>query len=85
MREAALATLCHRPGSLLIDLSGVTFMDSTGLHALLATRRRAELMGVQLVVSKRSRTVDRLLHVSGLATHFPPAPADDSVAAQPLI
>jgi anti-sigma B factor antagonist len=86
LREAALAALSERPGSLHIDLSGVTFMDSTGLHVLLATRRRAALTGVQVVVTQRSRTVDRLLQVSGLAEVFAPATTDSlqHAAADPL-
>ncbi|NHC44580.1 STAS domain-containing protein [Motilibacter aurantiacus] len=37
-------------GELVLDLTAVTFCDSSGLQALIATLRRARLLGVRLVL-----------------------------------
>ena len=44
-RDAALCAMRQHASTIHIDLSGGTFMDSTGLEVLLATRRHAELEG----------------------------------------
>jgi anti-anti-sigma factor len=82
-RDAALGALAHGPGTVELDLSGVTFMDSAGLHVLLATRRRAALVGAQLVVSDRSRVVGRLLDIAGVSGLIPRAAARGSLTYQP--
>jgi anti-anti-sigma factor len=48
----------------LVDLSGVTFMDSSGLRALL---KALELDNGKDVIVQSSRQVFKLLHLSGLA------------------
>lgn len=66
--------------TLIIDLGGLTFLDSTGLGRLLAARRRAARAGRRLVVVRGSRTVDRMLMPAGLddavelVAEAPPAP-----------
>ena len=50
--------------NVLIDLSGVTFMDSSGLRALLTA---LELDDGKEVIVQSSRQVFKLLHLSGLA------------------
>jgi anti-sigma B factor antagonist len=53
-----------------IDLSGVTFMDSTGLEALLTTRQRARLEGGKLHLIDPTHAVLRILEVSGVDRMF---------------
>jgi anti-anti-sigma factor len=48
-----------------LDLGAVTFMDSSGLHVLLATNRRASLVGAQLRLGRVSDRVQRLLELTG--------------------
>lgn len=50
----------------LIDLRGVTFMDSTGLRSIIAAHRVAESNGHRLVVRRGSRQVRRLFELTGL-------------------
>jgi anti-sigma B factor antagonist len=52
--------------TLRLDLSGVSFMDSTGLHAMVMGQRLARLLGGDLVLAGTSRQVDRLLAVTGV-------------------
>ncbi len=45
LRNVVLATLNRGAGSLVLDLRGVTFMDSTGVDSLLRIHHRASLLG----------------------------------------
>jgi anti-anti-sigma factor len=57
------------PGSLVVvDLGQLTFMDSSGLGALHIARRMAIKDGGNLVVSRPSPIVQRVLEITGLDT-----------------
>ncbi|MEO8696813.1 MAG: STAS domain-containing protein [Acidimicrobiales bacterium] len=62
--RAVLAKLCpvaiRHDIVVSLDLSGVTFIDSTGLHLLLEMRRR----GTPVRIVATSTTVDRLVEVT---------------------
>ncbi len=55
---------------LVIELGGVSFMDSTGLRVLLKASKLLGTNGGTLVLKQPSGPVRRLLEVSGLDTHF---------------
>ena len=55
---------------IVIDMSGVTFMDSSGLRVLIDLRHRIEAAPHGLVLHAPSETVVRLLEVAGLDDHF---------------
>jgi anti-sigma B factor antagonist len=57
---------------LVLDMSEVTFMDSQGLHMLLATDVALRDAGGELVVAAPSRQVRRLLDVSGVGIAVEP-------------
>ena len=66
LRQKMTDVLSHGPeASLHLDLSGVSFMDSAGLLALFTARRTARLMGGDLVLTRTSPQVARLLAVTG--------------------
>jgi anti-sigma B factor antagonist len=46
-RDMMLRVMRRHSPSLLLDLSGVSFMDCAGLRALLMTRRLAAMRGVR--------------------------------------
>lgn len=52
------------PGRLVLDLSGLEFMDSTGLRALLLARERAASNVHQLVLRRGPRQVQRVLELT---------------------
>jgi anti-anti-sigma factor len=57
------------PGSLVVvDLAELTFMDSSGLGAVHAARRRAIKDGGTLVVSRPQPAVYRVFQLTGLDT-----------------
>jgi anti-sigma B factor antagonist len=51
---------------LVIDLCGVTFMDSTGLHAVIQRHRSVQANGYQLIVRRGSDQVQRLFELTGV-------------------
>jgi anti-sigma B factor antagonist len=51
----------------VVDLSEVTFMDSSGLTALVRCSRHADARGSTLVVRDPQPAVRRVLEISGLA------------------
>ena len=57
-------------GSVTFDLSGVDFMDSSGLRALIAAHQSASEAGGQMVLGNLSRPVARLFEVAGLSDYF---------------
>jgi anti-sigma B factor antagonist len=69
LQEAVLRHLSAER-SLWLDLAGVTFMDSSGLHVLIASQRRAAPLGSPLVIARASPAVERLLQVTGTTALF---------------
>ena len=55
-----------RSGPVLLDLSGVTFLDSAGLSALLRARRVGAELGHRFVVTGVQPPVMRVLAATGL-------------------
>lgn len=69
-------TASGRSGPVRLDLSGVTFLDSTGISALLEIRRAAASVGTEVVVVGQSAAVDRVLAVAGITDLFAARPGD---------
>ncbi len=66
LEQAITNALEHRPVTVVVSLAGVTFLDSSGIGALLRGRRNAEIRGVHLVVSDPQPSVRTVLAVSGV-------------------
>jgi anti-anti-sigma factor len=64
------ALLGRGPDTLVIDLSGLEFVDSTGVRFLVQGRDRARALGVQLSLVPGSGSVRRVLKVSGVIALF---------------
>jgi anti-sigma B factor antagonist len=58
------------PRRVVIDLSGLEFMDSTGLRALLLARERAQSDGHELALRRGPRQVQRVLELTKTAEAF---------------
>jgi anti-sigma B factor antagonist len=59
-------------GTLLLDLHGVTFMDSSGLRALIALLRECEQEGWSLMIGRDlHRNVRQLLEMTGMLGALP--------------
>lgn len=67
LSELLLPVLERGTGAVVVDLSEVPFMDSSGVHFLVDTLRRLQDQGRRLAVTCRGRgQVHRLLAVAGL-------------------
>jgi anti-sigma B factor antagonist len=60
LRERLLSTLGASGRRLLVDLSGVTFIDCVGMRMLLTTCRSSELLGCPLRLIALSPEVERI-------------------------
>lgn len=54
-----------RPGSIAVDARGVTFVDASGMAALLRARHAATEAGVPFRVSRPSQALRRVAQVAG--------------------
>jgi anti-sigma B factor antagonist len=62
-----LAELAGTPGSAVLDLSGISFIDSVGLGVVLKATERFRRQGKQLhLVVPSESNVARLLHFAGV-------------------
>jgi anti-anti-sigma factor len=69
LRLAINAAVDDQAGSeVLLDMSAVTFLDSTGLGMLVGSYRRAARFGGSVVVVNPSGRVRKVLVVTGLAS-----------------
>jgi anti-anti-sigma factor len=73
VREALDAIAHDPPERLVIDLHGLSFMDSTGIHLLVTENNRVRRRGgeVQLEIRPGSPAVQRVLEVVGLEKELP--------------
>jgi len=68
--EAIARAERRRPRTLELDLSGLVFMDSTGLRLMLTTRERALAAGRRLLVRRGPNAVQRVFEITALAPLF---------------
>ncbi len=67
MLETRIAELCtDGAGRIVLEMSGLEFMDSTGLRALLTSQELCGVNSCQLLIGEMSTQVSRLLELSGL-------------------
>ncbi len=70
--SARLGELLRRgcPRELVIDLSGLSFIDATGLRALTELRTRVEQQQAVLVLAGVPAQMQRVIQLIGPARHF---------------
>ena len=78
--EAVLDRMTVIPKHIIVDMSGLTFIDSTGLRLLL---RASTLVEGRMWVRGASRHVSRVLDLSGVAKFF--CMEEDPVIAHRII
>jgi anti-anti-sigma factor len=59
-----------RPGHLVLDLSGLDFMDSSGIALLIRAQRAANTAGHELSLRPGPAQVQRLFELTGSFGHF---------------
>ena len=65
--DACLRDALAQRSLVLVDLSTVTFLDSTGINVLVRCSRDAVEAGTRLVVAQRSPNVERLFEIAGVS------------------
>ena len=71
LRDRIAAVLDDKAMPLIIDLSGVSFCDASGLRVLVALRRRADACGHAVALAGPRPNVRRLLRITGFDQAFP--------------
>lgn len=78
LHETLHEVIAESPGSLLVDLANVTFIDSTGLGALVVAHRHLEERGGRLRLVSVPPAVAQVLEVTGLMNRFEVYPDMDA-------
>jgi anti-sigma B factor antagonist len=70
-RHAIVRALAGRPECVLLDLSRLEFIDSSGLHAAIELAQRSAAQNVRLVIIPGPRAVQRVFEITGLLERLP--------------
>jgi anti-anti-sigma factor len=81
-RDAVREALEWRPECLVLDLSRLTFIDSSGVHALIDTSERCAGQGTRCVVIPGRRAVQRVFDVCGVTAILPFAADNRGVSSR---
>ena len=71
LQEAVLARLAPPPARVVLDLSGLTFIDASGIGTLLELQRACGIAATVLVLGSVSERVRNLLRICDLTAQFP--------------
>lgn len=66
LRRALAQALEGAPSSLVLDLAELSFVDSTGIGALVGASRRAREVGSSFVLRSPVRAVEKALRLTGV-------------------
>lgn len=69
--HAIALALGRGPERLVLDLSGVSFIDATAVHQVLDAHKRAVAQGTRLQIAPGPRSVQRVFDLSGLSDELP--------------
>lgn len=67
--------------SVVLDLQQLQFIDSTGLRVMLRALERCRARGQDFAITPGSPQVQRLLSITGVATHLPTISSPDEMVA----
>lgn len=78
--HAAVARICEAgtSGGITLDLSGLIFIDSTGLAEIILTSQLCDRDGFELILIPGPRAVQRIFELTGLVDALPFAGATDA-------
>ncbi|MGQ0825361.1 MAG: STAS domain-containing protein [Actinomycetota bacterium] len=71
LREALASALVLARAEIVVDLAGVHYLDSSGVHCILDGARDAELRGIALQVVRVRRPVFAVLEITGVTRGLP--------------
>ena len=76
-REAINKALDDHPETVVLDLSRLSFIDSSGLHITIELHKRSTRENIRLVIIPGPRAVQRLFEICRLTETLPFAHADE--------
>ena len=82
LRSALLEAAEHGHGTLVLDMTRTQFCDSSGLHTLLAARKRAQAEGGELLLVLSATHVLRVFAITGIDRMIPNFTSLDQALAQ---
>jgi anti-sigma B factor antagonist len=71
LRTALLEASADGRGTLVVDMSGTQFCDSSGIHVLVRAHERAQAEGGELLLVLPATTVLRVLAITGIDRVIP--------------
>ncbi|HET9091578.1 MAG TPA: STAS domain-containing protein [Acidimicrobiales bacterium] len=71
LREALLKALADGGGTVLLDLKGLSFIDSTIISVLIMARKRADTSAGEVRVRNVPSRIERILSITGIDSLFP--------------
>jgi anti-sigma B factor antagonist len=77
--DTLLAADVPSGGTLVVDLAGVTFMDSAGISALVEAHRQREASGVALRVVEVPPLIAKMLRITGVDPYLDVSPAAEGL------
>ncbi len=66
LRTALLEAFAHGRGTLVVDMSGTQFCDSSGINVLVRAHQRAQAEGGELLLVLTATTVLRAFRITGI-------------------
>lgn len=80
-RDAVGAAVAARPECVVLDLSGLTFLDASGITLMIRAHRQARRHGVRLAIVRAPEAVHHVVRTCGLDDALPFTLAGEQVAA----
>jgi anti-anti-sigma factor len=69
LRDALDDTVTHATSSLVLDVEGLQFIDSSGLRVIISAHKMMADQGGHLLLRSPTPNTRRLLEITGLADH----------------
>ncbi|MEY9931257.1 anti-sigma B factor antagonist [Catenulispora sp. GP43] len=86
VRDAVLGLMDEGHEHFVLDLGFVTFMDSTGLGAIIAVTKRIREQGGSLRIASASSRILRVFELTGLRSNFDfRSSADEAIGSAPAL
>ena len=68
--QYAIERAANEVGTVVVDMGGVAFMDSTALSSLMRSKDALDQRGVSLRIAAPSAAVERIFSVTGFSDYF---------------
>ena len=82
LREHLFAAVDRSNGPVIVDLLGVTFIDSTALGVLIGTKERCDALGIELRLVLEESRIIKVFEITGLTELFSISSTVDQAVAR---